>query len=119
GSYFPTGGPGSMTWANVFGGGAAGPPPCPTSCPGYRRANQWDLKDPRVFQWSTAFERNVGLTRLTSGPGVKPNPRNNPLLRSRYRTLRFIDLEFELLRNESRDAFHHSLTGSLTTCFVW
>jgi len=50
-----------MTWANVFGGGAAGPPPCPTSCPGYRRANQWDLKDPHVFQWSTAFERNIGF----------------------------------------------------------
>lgn len=61
GSYFPTAGAGSMTWANVFGGGAAGPPPCPTSCPGYRRANQWDLKDPRVYQWSAAFERNVGF----------------------------------------------------------
>jgi hypothetical protein len=61
GSFFPTAGAGSMTWSNVFGGGAAGPPPCPTSCPGYRRANQWDLKDPRVFQWSTAFERNIGF----------------------------------------------------------
>jgi hypothetical protein len=61
GSYFPTGGPGSMTWANVFGGGAAGPPPCPTSCPGYRRANQWNLKDPRVIQWNAAFEQNVGF----------------------------------------------------------
>ena len=61
GSYFPTDGPGSMTWSNVFGGGAAGPPPCPTSCPGYRRANQWDLKDPRVIQWNAAFEQNVGF----------------------------------------------------------
>jgi len=61
GSYFPTGGPGSMTWSNVYGGGAAGPPPCPTSCPGYRRANQWDLKDPRVIQWNAAFEQNVGF----------------------------------------------------------
>ncbi len=60
GSYFPTGGLGSMTWSNVLGGGAAGPPPCPTSCPGYRRANQWDLKDPRVIQWNLAFEQNVG-----------------------------------------------------------
>jgi hypothetical protein len=61
GSFFPTGGAGSMTWSNVFGGGAAGPPPCPTSCPGYRRANQWNLKDPRVIQWSAAFEQNIGF----------------------------------------------------------
>jgi len=61
GSFFPTGGPGSMTWANVFGGGAAGPPPCPTSCPGYRRANQWNLRDPRVIQWNAAFEQNIGF----------------------------------------------------------
>jgi hypothetical protein len=61
GSYFPTDGPGSMTWSNVFGSGAAGPPPCPESCPGYRRANQWNLKDPRVIQWNAAFEQNVGF----------------------------------------------------------
>lgn len=61
GSYFPRNGPGSQTWANVFGGGAAGPPPCPTSCPGYRRANQWNLEDPRVIQWNAAFEQNVGF----------------------------------------------------------
>lgn len=61
GSFFPTNGPGSMTWANVFGGGAAGPPPCPESCPGYRRANQWHLQDPRVIQWNAAVERNIGF----------------------------------------------------------
>jgi hypothetical protein len=61
GSFFPTAGPGSMTWANVFGGGAAGPPPCPTSCPGYRRANQWNLVDPRVIQWNAAFEQSIGF----------------------------------------------------------
>ena len=33
-----------------------------------------------------------------------------PLLWSRHRALRFIHLEFELLRDESRDAFHHPLT---------
>jgi hypothetical protein len=64
GSFFPTGGPGSMTWANVYGGGAAGPPPCPTSCPGYRRANQWNLVDPRVIQWNAAFEQNVGFSSV-------------------------------------------------------
>src|SRR5262249_39121059 len=36
-----------------------------------------------------------------------------PLLRSRYRTLRLIHFEFELLRDESLDAFHHSLPCSL------
>ena len=61
GSFFPTNGPGSMTWANVFGNGAAGPPPCPESCPGYRRANQWHLDDPRVIQWNAAVERNIGF----------------------------------------------------------
>jgi len=61
GSYFPTAGPGSQTWSNVFGNAAAGPPPCPTSCPGYRRANQWNLVDPRVIQWNAAIEKNVGF----------------------------------------------------------
>jgi hypothetical protein len=61
GSFFPTGGPGSLTWANVFGGGAAGPAPCPPSCPGYRRANQWDLVNPRVLQWNAAVERGIGF----------------------------------------------------------
>jgi hypothetical protein len=61
GSYFPTAGPGSMTWSNVFGSGAAGPPPCPTSCPGYRRANQWSLVDPRVIQWNLGVDQNIGF----------------------------------------------------------
>jgi len=60
GSYFPTNGAGSMSWSNVFGSGAAGPPPCPTSCPGYRRANQWNLVDPRMIQWNLGVEQNVG-----------------------------------------------------------
>ena len=60
GSYFPTGGPGSMTWSNVFGSAAAGPPPCPTSCPGYRRANQWNLVDPRVIQWNLGVDQSIG-----------------------------------------------------------
>src|SRR5262252_2046514 len=33
-----------------------------------------------------------------------------PLLRSRYRTLRLVHFEFELLRDESLHAFHHSLS---------
>jgi hypothetical protein len=70
GSYYPTNGAGSMTWANAYGGGAAGPPPCPTSCPGYRRANQWDLKDPKVIQWNVAFEQNVGFRTVAKASYV-------------------------------------------------
>jgi hypothetical protein len=60
GSFFPTGGPGSMTWSNAFLGGAAGVV-CPPSCPGYRRANQWHLQDPRVIQWNFGVEQNIGF----------------------------------------------------------
>ena len=55
GSFYPTGGAGSQTWANAYGTGNPFAQPwtaCPTSCPGYRRANQWDLKDPSVIQWN-------------------------------------------------------------------
>lgn len=61
GSYFPLDGPGSLTWSNVFGGTAAGPPPCPPSCPGYRRANQWNLVDPRMIQWNLGVDQNIGF----------------------------------------------------------
>jgi hypothetical protein len=70
GSFYPTAGAGSMTWANAYGTGNIFSEPwgtlpgtgCPAaSCPGYRRANQWDLKDPRVIQWNVAFEQNIGF----------------------------------------------------------
>lgn len=65
GSFYPTAGAGSQTWANAYGAGAnpfAEPwTECPTACPGYRRANQWDLKDPSVVQWNVGFEQNVGF----------------------------------------------------------
>src|SRR5260370_10352828 len=38
-----------------------------------------------------------------------------PLLRFRHRTLCLVHFEFELLRDEFRDALHHSLTGSLAS----
>jgi hypothetical protein len=63
-----------MTWANAYGTGAnpyAQPwTGCPTSCPGYRRANQWDLKDPRVIQWNAAFEQNVGFRTVAKATYV-------------------------------------------------
>jgi hypothetical protein len=67
GSFYPTAGAGSQTWANAYGTGNPFAQPwtaCPTSCPGYRRANQWDLKDPRVIQWNAAFEQNVGFSTV-------------------------------------------------------
>ncbi len=60
GSYFAPPGQ-TLSWSNVFGNGASGPPPCPPSCPGYRRANQWDLVNPRVIQWNAALEQGVGF----------------------------------------------------------
>ncbi len=43
-------------YATVFAGtGSAG------AFPGYRRANQWDLKDPSVGQWNFSVEQNVGF----------------------------------------------------------
>src|SRR5215467_9582267 len=48
----------------------------------------------RCLNRSRAFG---AMTRLTSGPAVKLNPRKLPLLRSRHRTLRLIYLELDVL----------------------
>jgi len=46
---------GPAPYTSVFSGtGSAG------AFPGYRRANQWDLKDPSVAQWNLSVEQNVG-----------------------------------------------------------
>jgi hypothetical protein len=62
-----------ILFPNVFGGAGAfltncntpGTPPdgttvVITSCPGYRRANNENLKDPRVIQWNASVEQEVG-----------------------------------------------------------
>jgi Carboxypeptidase regulatory-like domain len=61
-----------IQFPNVFGGAGAfltncntpGTPPAGevviTSCPGYRRANNENLKDPRVIQWNASVEQAVG-----------------------------------------------------------
>src|SRR6185437_1379585 len=54
-----------------------------------------------------SFGRNRALDLRTVG---KAESEKLSFLRSRYRALGLIHLEFELLRDESRDAFHHSLT---------
>ncbi len=53
-----------LNWSNVF----AAPPGQGANYPGYRRANQFDLKDPRVTQWNVAYEQSIGkkiLGRVT------------------------------------------------------
>ena len=47
------------TFPNVFTGANA-----PTSYPGYRRANQYNLKDPRVEQWNLAIDHDLGWNTL-------------------------------------------------------
>src|SRR5438105_15282064 len=54
-----------------------------------------------------SFGRNRALDLRTVG---KAESEKLPFLRSRDRALGLIHLECELLRDESRDAFHHSLT---------
>ena len=62
-----------ILFPDVFGGAGAfltncntpGTPPAGTtviiqSCPGYRRANNENLKDPRVIQWNFSVEQAVG-----------------------------------------------------------
>ncbi|HME00616.1 MAG TPA: carboxypeptidase-like regulatory domain-containing protein [Terriglobia bacterium] len=56
GTFAPTSATPILSFNNVFSG-----TPGVSSFPGYRRANQWDLKDPRVYQWNAAFDRNIGF----------------------------------------------------------
>src|SRR5262249_7275079 len=44
-----------LVFPNVFPNGSADTP----GIPGYRRANAFDLKDPRVIQWTLAVDREV------------------------------------------------------------
>src|SRR5262249_2657220 len=60
-----------------------------------------------VLETIQSLRRNDALDLRTV---AKTESEELPMLRSRYRTLRLIDLEFKLLRNEARHAFHHSLT---------
>ncbi|HXX22234.1 MAG TPA: carboxypeptidase-like regulatory domain-containing protein [Terriglobia bacterium] len=59
GSYLPSTTNPILTFSNVFSG-----TPGVASHPGYRRANQWNLKDPRVYQWNASFDRNIGFQTL-------------------------------------------------------
>jgi hypothetical protein len=59
GYYAPTDTTPILNFSNVFSG-----TPGVSSFPGYRRANQWDLKDPRVYQWNVSFDQNIGFQTL-------------------------------------------------------
>jgi len=61
-SYFaeyPSSATNPRTFQNVFSGSAAG-----VSFPSYRRANQYDLKDPRVIQWTLSIDHSLGWNTL-------------------------------------------------------
>jgi hypothetical protein len=61
-SYFaeyPSSATNPRTFQNVFSGSGAG-----VSYPSYRRANQYDLKDPRVIQWTFSVDHNLGWNTL-------------------------------------------------------
>src|SRR5262245_62892649 len=60
-----------------------------------------------MFKAIQSLRRNDALNLRTV---AKTESEKLPLLRSRYRTLRLIHFEFELLRDESLNAFHHSLS---------
>jgi hypothetical protein len=47
---------GSTSFPNAFPTGAGSA----AAYPGYRRANQYDLKDPRVMQWNISVDRSLG-----------------------------------------------------------
>jgi hypothetical protein len=62
-AYYPSTPTFVRTFPNVFAGSGTS-----TGYPSYRRANQWDLKDPRVIQWNFSIDHNLGhntLARLT------------------------------------------------------
>ena len=62
-AYYPSTASFVRTFPNVFAGSGTS-----TGYPSYRRANQWDLKDPRVIQWNFSIDHNLGfntLARLT------------------------------------------------------
>ncbi len=53
-----------LNWSNVF----AAAPGQGSAYPGYRRANQFNLKDPRELQWNVAYDQSIGkkiLGRIT------------------------------------------------------
>ncbi|HTS71331.1 MAG TPA: TonB-dependent receptor [Terriglobia bacterium] len=56
GTYTPTTSTPILNFGNVFAG-----TPGVSSYPGYRRANQWDMKDPKLTQWTASFDRNIGF----------------------------------------------------------
>jgi Carboxypeptidase regulatory-like domain len=61
-SYFaeyPSSATNPRTFQDVFSGSAAG-----VSYPSYRRANQYNLKDPRVIQWTYSIDHNLGWNTL-------------------------------------------------------
>jgi hypothetical protein len=58
-AYYPSTPTFVRTFPNVFAGSGTS-----TGYPSYRRANQWDLKDPRVIQWNFSIDHNLGFNTV-------------------------------------------------------
>jgi len=51
---------GTTSFPDAFPSGAGSAP----AYPGYRRANQFDLKDPRIIQWNFSLDHDIGWNTL-------------------------------------------------------
>lgn len=58
-AYYPSTPTFQRTFPDVFEGNGTS-----TGYPSYRRANQWDLKDPSVIQWNFSIDHNLGHSTL-------------------------------------------------------
>jgi Carboxypeptidase regulatory-like domain len=139
----------------VFGGGGEYPVNCnsastlpagaiagPAACPGYRRANNENLKDPRVIQWNASVEQAFGantvfrleyigshttqliwspdLNQLTpavaSANGGYQNVDSNATLRNSL--LKYPNFQEVLTRDNSLSAKYNAMTAQVTRRLV-
>ena len=139
-----------LSFPNVFGGQGAYLANCNTpgtipagatvvsSCPGYRRANDENLKDPRVIQWNASVEQQVGYntvlrllytgshtTQLIYSPDlnqVQPNTAGYAALTAtpalRQQNLKYPNFGEVLTRDNGPSAKYNALTAELQRRFV-
>jgi hypothetical protein len=139
-----------ILFPDVFGGAGAfltncntpGTPPAGTtvvieSCPGYRRANQENLKDPRVIQWNASLEQALGhntvfqllyngshTTQLIYSPDlnqVEPNTVGYAALTAtpalRQQNLKYPNFSEVLTRDNGPSAKYEAMTAQLQRRF--
>ena len=139
-----------ILFPDVFGGAGAfltncntpGTPPAGTtviinSCPGYRRANAENLKDPRVLQWNASVEQALGhntvfhllyngshTTQLIYSPDlnqVQPNTVGYAALTAtpalRQQNLKYPNFSEVLTRDNGPSAKYEAMTAQLQRRF--